>query len=400
VSSNLTHAADPQYYHQIMTELREPAVPMGSSLAFGIGSALFALLAACHQDKDHDRQQDQRSRWDSATAVTHRQHTPLTVLPDNYAVCRLNRDDRVPPWATASTAGLSSISRTGDELSIVVVDSLAPRNVRCEREWRGFKVRGPLPLNLIGIIAGLSGTLANAGISIFALSTFETDYVMVKQINFGRAERAFRQAGYPIVDPLPRDSVQRLPVKPVDEAVTDPEFFLFRARVQTALATHDTAEIMRIVDPGILNSFGGDGGREEFRQQWGLENPEKSHLWATLGSVLALGGRFQEEESTFYAPYLVEGTTGDGFETLVVMGANVTVHSGPVSTSPVIDTVSFEEVTKWREKSSTREWEPIRTSKGRTGWVLGRHLRSPIAYRAGFVRRQGQWWLRTLVQGD
>jgi hypothetical protein len=365
----------------------------------GIASALFALLVACHQDKEKARQQEQMSRWDSAAAVTHRQHTPLTVLPDDYAVCRLNRDDRVPPWAAASTAGLSSISRTGDELSIIVVDSLAPRNVRCERDWRAFKVRGPLPFNLVGIIAGLSGTIANAGISIFALSTFETDYVMVKRVDLGRAERALRQAGYPIVDPLPRDSSQRLPVKPVDEAVTDHGFFLFRARVQTALATHDTAEIMKIVDPGILNSFGGDGGKEEFRQHWALESPEKSQLWGALGFVLALGGRFLED-STFYAPYLVEGTTGDGFESLVVLGANIAVHSEPVSTSQVIDTLSFEEVTKWRKKSTTLGWEPIRTRKGRTGWVLQRHLRSPIDYRAGFVRRQGQWWLRTLVAGD
>ena len=384
----------------VMTELREPAAQTGSSFAFGIGSALLALVVACHQDKDEDRHQTQMSRWDSATAVTHRQHTPVTVLGDQYAVCRLSREAQVPPWAAASTGGLSSISRTGDELSIIVVDSLAPRNIRCERGWRVFKVRGPLPLNLIGVIAGLSGTMANAGISIFALSTFETDYVMVKQVDLERAERAFRRAEYPIVDPRPPDPVQRLPVKPVDEAVTDPEFFLFRARVQTALATHDTAEIMRIVEPGILNSFGGDGGREEFRRHWGLESPEKSQLWATLGTVLALGGRFQEEDSTFYAPYLVEGTTGDGFETLAVLGANVAVHAGPAPTSQVIDTLSFEEVTKWREKSTTRGWEPIRTGKGRTGWVLQRDLRSPIDYRAGFVRRQGQWWLRALVAGD
>jgi hypothetical protein len=382
-----------------MTELHEPAVPVGSSLAFGIGGALIALLVACHQDKDQDRHQNQMSRLDSSTAVIHRQHIPLTVLPDHYAVCRLNRDDQVPPWAASSTAGLSSISRTGDELSIIVVDSLAPRNARCERDWRAFKVRGPLPLNLIGIIAGLSGTLANAGVSIFALSTFETDYLMVKQVDLERAERAIRGAGYPIVNPRLRDSAQRLPVKPVDEAVTDPEFFLFRARVQAALAAHDTAEIMRIVDPGILNSFGGDGGKEEFRQMWGLQSPEKSQLWAALGLVLALGGRF-EEDSIFYAPYLVRGTSGDGFETLAVLGINVTVHAGPALTSPVIDSVSFEQVTKWREKSTTHGWEPIRTSEGRTGWVLERHLRSPIDYRAGFVRRQGQWWLRALVAGD
>jgi hypothetical protein len=382
-----------------MTELHEPDMPVGRSLAFGIASALLALLVACQSEEGPDQQQSQRSRWDSATATTHRRLIPLTVLPDLYAVCRLDQRDQVPSWAAGTTAGLSSISRTGDELSIIVVDSLAPRNVRCERHWRAFKVRGPLPIHPFVVISGLSGTLANVGVSIFALSTFETDYVMVKQVDLGRADRALRRAGYPFVDPTHVDSARQLPVKPIDEAVTDPEFFLFRARVQAAVATHDTAEIMRIVDQDILNSFGGDGGREEFRQHWRLDNPEKSPLWTTLGFVLALGGRFRED-STFSAPYLVGGTSQDGFESLVVLGANVAMHSGPASTSKVVDTLSFEEVTKWREKSTTRGWEPIRNSKGRTGWVLERHLRSPIGYRAGFVRRDGQWWLRALVAGD
>jgi hypothetical protein len=262
-----------------------------------------------------------------------------------------------------------------------------------------IKVRGPLPFNLIGIISGISGTLANAGISIFAFSTFDTDYVMVKEAHLDGAVNALHRAQYPILGPLPRDSALPLTVKPVDEAATDPDFFLFRARVQTALANHDTAEIMRIVDPGILNSFGGDGGGDEFREHWGLSDPDKSQLWGALTFVLGLGGRFLAD-TLFYAPYTMHDIIGDGFETLVVIGSNVTVHAGPALTFGVIDTLAFEAVTKWREKSTTAAWEPIRTRTGKTGWVLQRHLRSPIDYRAGFVRRQGQWRLRTLVAGD
>jgi hypothetical protein len=62
-------------------------------------------------------------------------------------------------------------------------------------------VRGPLDFNQVGIIAGLSGTLADAGVSIFALSTYDTDYVMVKQSDFERAAAALRQAGYEVTDP-------------------------------------------------------------------------------------------------------------------------------------------------------------------------------------------------------
>jgi hypothetical protein len=367
--------------------------------AFRIASALIALLVACRQESGHYRQLSKRSRLDSATAATHRKLIPLSVLPDPHAICRLDRREPVPTWAAARTAGISSISRTGDELSIIVVDSLAPRNIQCNRGWRAIKIRGPIPLNLIGVIAGLYTTLANATVSVFAVSTFDTDYVMVEHRSLDRAVGALRRAGYQFIDPLSADSAQPLPVKPVDEAVTDPDFFLFRARVQMALAARDTAAIMRIVDRGILNSLGGDGGPQEFRERWELKTPEKSQLWTTLGFVLGLGGRFLED-SMFYAPYTMGATLGDGFEALIVLGANVPVHAGPAVTAKVIDTVSFEEVTKWREKSSTGEWEPIRTVKGRTGWMHQQFLRSPIDYRAGFVRRQGRWWLRALVAGD
>jgi hypothetical protein len=292
----------------------------------------FAVLySACRREESRNRKEDHGSSLDNATAATHRKLVPLTVLPQSFAVCRLDRGDSVPPWAARSSAAINSITRTAGELSIIVVDSVAPRDVRCEREWRAFKVRGPLPFDLVGIIAGLSGTLANAGISIFALSTFETDYVMVKQGKLGRAERALREAGYPFVKWSPPDSARPLTIKPVDEAATDPDFFLFRWRVQTALAARDTAEIMRVVDPSILNSFGGDGGPDEFREQWHLKTPEKSHLWVILGAILSLGGRFLQD-STFYAPYLFDATAGDPFETLVVLGTNVPMYAGPGAT--------------------------------------------------------------------
>jgi uncharacterized protein len=370
---------------------RRTSLAVGAPPGREVAVTLVALLLlACGSD----RREDPHRNGERAGPPI-----PLTVLPERHAICRLNSRDPVPGWAAASTAGLSSVTRTPDELSVIVIDSVAPANVRCDRGWRAIRVRGPIPLDLIGVIAGISGTLANAGLSIFAFSTHDTDYVLVKQAHLDRAIRALRQAEYPIVDPLPRDSSRLQPVTPVDEAVTNPEFFLFRARLQNAMATHDTVELMRIVDKGILNSFGGDGGREEFREHWGLSTPDKSQLWGALAFVLALGGKFLND-SAFYAPYVFEAVSGDGFETLAVLGSNVTVHAGPAATQPVIDTVSFEEVTKWRAKSTTAGWEPIRTSRGRTGWVLQRHLRSPIDYRAGFVRKQGQWWLSTLVAGD
>lgn len=198
-----------------------------------------------------------------------------------------------------------------------------------------------------------------------------------------------------------RAEPQQSSVLPVDEAARDPEFFVFRARLQRAVAAHDTAAVMRVVSPQIRNSLGGDGGRKEFREKWGIDDPDKSGLWTVLGFVLALGGQF-DGDTSFFAPYTMRGTPIDidGFEALIVLGRNVMVRAGPDAGSAAIDTVSFEALTIWREHSSTNGWEPVRTSKQRTGWVRQEYLRSPITYRAGFVRRQGRWWLRWLLAGD
>lgn len=120
---------------------------------------------------------------------------PLVVLSDTLAICRLNSTQPLPAWAMGEEKFFSA-TRTPDELSLILADSRAPQTAKCERGWRTFKVQGPLDFNQVGIIAGLSGTLADAGVSIFALSTYDTDYVMVKQADLDRAVAALRQAGY------------------------------------------------------------------------------------------------------------------------------------------------------------------------------------------------------------
>jgi uncharacterized protein len=126
---------------------------------------------------------------------------PLEVLNDHLAICRANKDEPLPRWAKAPPGEFFSVTRTRDELSIIIANGRAPREAKCERDWRLLMVKGPLEFNLVGIIAGLSGTLADAGVSIFALSTFDTDYIMVKQADLDRALAALRQAGYPVSEP-------------------------------------------------------------------------------------------------------------------------------------------------------------------------------------------------------
>jgi uncharacterized protein len=105
----------------------------------------------------------------------------LSVLPETFAVCRLDRDSSVPTWAT--TTSFFSITRTADELSIVCPQNQLPDGIPCEGGWRCLKVEGPLDFALTGILASLAVPLAQAGISIFAISTYDTDYLLVKDLN-------------------------------------------------------------------------------------------------------------------------------------------------------------------------------------------------------------------------
>jgi hypothetical protein len=118
----------------------------------------------------------------------------LTVLNDTFAICRLEPNAAIPVWAVNST--LSSITRTPDELSVVCRQGDVPEGITCEKGWRCLRVQGPLDFALTGILASLATTLAEGGISIFAISTFDTDYILVKQHDLPRAIQALSGAGH------------------------------------------------------------------------------------------------------------------------------------------------------------------------------------------------------------
>jgi hypothetical protein len=122
---------------------------------------------------------------------------PLELLPDTLAICRLEPDAPVPGWVNDS-GGFVTVSRTTEELSITAVQRVVPPDVRCERDYRAFRVRGPLPLDLIGILAAIANPLAEAGLGIFAISTFDTDYVLVKSRDLAVAVAALETAGHQV----------------------------------------------------------------------------------------------------------------------------------------------------------------------------------------------------------
>ena len=117
----------------------------------------------------------------------------LTVLPDRFAVYQLAAADPVPPWAGGAFV---SVTRTVDELSVVCAEGLAPAGTTCQPGWRIFQVEGPLDFSLTGILAAIASPLAAAGVSIFALSTFDTDYVMVQEVKLETAVDALLAAGH------------------------------------------------------------------------------------------------------------------------------------------------------------------------------------------------------------
>lgn len=118
----------------------------------------------------------------------------LTVLPEPLAVCRLAATARVPSWALELHESFVSVTRTPDELSIVCPDEAVPPDVEVESGWRALKLPGPIPFDQVGVLASLAAPLAAAGISIFAVSTYDTDYVLVKEADLERALAALDPA--------------------------------------------------------------------------------------------------------------------------------------------------------------------------------------------------------------
>jgi uncharacterized protein len=123
----------------------------------------------------------------------------VTLLshPQRLAICRLDPRALLPKWLPESP--FHSVTRTPHELSIVCEDGPhIPDEVRREGDWRILEVQGPLPFTAVGILAALTENLAAAGVSVFVLSTFDTDYVLVKDAQFEHAMEALCACGHTV----------------------------------------------------------------------------------------------------------------------------------------------------------------------------------------------------------
>jgi len=118
----------------------------------------------------------------------------LSVMKGSLAVSRLDRHAGIPEWAL--TGAFVSLTRTADELSIVCPQELVPEGTVCEKEWKGLQVAGPLGFTLVGILSSLVTPLATSNISIFAISTYETDYILVKEKDLEMAIATLSKEGH------------------------------------------------------------------------------------------------------------------------------------------------------------------------------------------------------------
>ena len=121
----------------------------------------------------------------------------LSVLKETVAVCKLLPAEETPSWAHQGQ--IASITRTDEELSIVCAEENVPPTVQAERGFRCLKVEGPIAFGTPGIFTSIAVPLAEARISIFALSTFNTDYLLLKEEDLQQALEALKRAGHRVI---------------------------------------------------------------------------------------------------------------------------------------------------------------------------------------------------------
>ena len=120
----------------------------------------------------------------------------LVLIDEKFGICRLKATEKIPEWVISSS--IFSITRTREELSVICPLNIIPENIKCEKDWNCFKVKGPLDFGQIGILARISNTLSENEISIFVMSTYDTDCIFVKQKKCKAAFYALEAAGMKI----------------------------------------------------------------------------------------------------------------------------------------------------------------------------------------------------------
>jgi hypothetical protein len=129
-------------------------------------------------------------------------------LPGLYAVVRQSADAPLPPWA--AQGDFTSITRTGDELSIVCPTENLPKEIVPDLRWVCLKLQGPFDFSLTGVLLSFISPLSGNGVPIFAISTFDTDLVLIPQEHAARATELLQQAGHQRMRPEPEPQKRKV----------------------------------------------------------------------------------------------------------------------------------------------------------------------------------------------
>jgi hypothetical protein len=189
-------------------------------------------------------------------------------------------------------------------------------------------------------------------------------------------------------------------LRPIDQAVSVPDFFAFRAQLQTALARRDGQAVMSVLASEVRLSFGSEEGLDDFKRLWRPDLPN-SPLWETLSAVLALGGAF-DADGTFTAPYVFTHWPNDKEAAghVVALGAAVRVHAAARAEAAVVGVLDFEIVELTEAPEPQARWVQVKTATHRSGFVDGRWVRSATDYRVTFAKRDGRWQVILFLAGD
>jgi hypothetical protein len=177
----------------------------------------------------------------------------------------------------------------------------------------------------------------------------------------------------------------------VDEASKDPSFATFRDQLATAVHARDTKAVLALTDPAIRTSFGGDGGHASLKEEH----------WRALDELLPLGGTFRE--GMFWAPYVYSAwpESVDSFEYLAIVADDVPLRQSEDAGGPAIATLSRDIVKRAGQPGANPgPWTKVETADGKTGFVESKFVRSPVGYRAGFIKTAAGWRMNALVAGD
>lgn len=214
-----------------------------------------------------------------------------------------------------------------------------------------------------------------------------------------------------------RSEGQGIKLYPVDEGLREQSFRVFREELLEATKKHDVNYVLSILAPNILNSLGGDGGINEFKQQWKPDRPD-SELWETLSTILSNGGSFESDlrRKHFCAPYVssqwrrINGrlpNDSDALDYAAIIERNVAMRREPSSSAPVVTSLSYDVVKVDSGGSVFDEtlinsytWFKVTTLAGVEGYVSAQYVRGPSDYHACFEKIGEKWIMTILVAGE